>query len=306
MGQSDDVLSIETMLTDPCFNELSVFPLCTNDAEVHTRIETFVSLLRRLRKYGFVKLRSEHGLSDFKLTETMSLFEYCQLAFTKDNPNKKDRDNAIFLFTFVRKPYLKDNEESNFGDYDEVKYCSDEVKNTWRNCYGFYIAYILNSFAVSFDVPITNPCQLKLIRNKIVNTKIVVDSEQIVEIANVSNVNQLDNDGFIIHALSEKEINVPKAGSNKVHTFTLPSHHGIKECQQHGEMLLQSPYVVDILNSIPFDSSEKQYIHNVYPDGIIEVRLHWTKAGYGLKIATSAQDIIEAWWIAKNLQHRFD
>lgn len=305
MGQSDDVLSIETMLTDPCFNELSVFPLCTNEEEMRMRIETFVSLLRKLRKYGFAKLRCEHGLSDFKLTKAMSLFEYCQSAFAKDNQNKKDRDNANFLFTFIRKPYLKDNEESNFGDYDEVKCCLDERNNTWCDCYGLYIAHILKSFAVSFDVSITNPCKLKLTKNKIVNTNIVVESEQIVNIANISNLGQLENDMFTIRTLSEKEINVPKAGSNKALSFTLPSHHGVKECMQHGEQLLQSPYVVDILNSIPFDPSEKQYIHNVYPNGIIEVRLHWTKVGYGLKIATSAQDIIEAWWVAKNLQNYF-
>lgn len=210
------------------------------------------------------------------------------------------------MFTFIRKPYLKDNEESCFGDFDEVKYCSDENNGTWRDCYGLYIAFLLKSFTISFDGAISSTCKLKLIKNKTENSNIVVDFEKIVDIANISNENQLDTDEFIIHTLSGKEINVPKAGVNKAQTFTLPSHHGIKECTQHGKELLQNPYVVDILNSIPFNSTETQYIHNVCSDGIIEVRLHRTKVGYGLKIATSAQDIIEAWWIAKHLQNHFD
>lgn len=291
------------MLADPCFNELSIFPLCTNDAEVRSRIETFISLLRRLKKYGFSKLRCEHGLRDFKLTDTMSLYDYCQTSHS--NSNSKDRDNAAFLFTFIRRPYLKDNEESCFGDFDEVKYCSDENNGTWCDCYGLYIAFLLESFTISFDGAIPSTCKLKLIKNKTENSNIVVDSEKIVEIANISNENQLDTDEFIIHTLSGKEINVPKAGVNKTQTFTLPSHHGIKECRRHGRELLQNPYVVDVINSIDFDSKEKQYIHKIHPDGKIEVRLHWTKIGYGLIISTSAQDIIEARWIAKHLQKRF-
>lgn len=291
------------MLTDPCFNELSVFPLCANDAEVHTRIETFVSLLCRLKKYGFSKLRCEHGLSDFKLTDTMSLYDYCQAS--RSNSNSKDRDKATFLFTFIRKPYLKDNEEFCFGDFDEVKYCSDENNDTWRDCYGLYIAFLLKSFTVSFDGAISSTCKLKLIKNKTENSNIVVDCEKIVDIANISNENQLDTDEFIIRTLSEKEINVPKAGVNKAQKITLPSHHGINECRKHGKELLKNPYVVEVINSIDFDSKEKQYIHKIHPDGKIEVRLHWTKTGYGLIISTSAQDIIEACWIAKHLQKRF-
>ncbi len=293
------------MLTDPCFNELSVFPLCTNDVEVRTRIETFISLLRRLKKYGFTKLRCEHGLSDFKLTETISISDYSQSALVKGNHDNKDRNNALFLFSFVRKPYLNDKEESFFGLFDEVKSCLNEDDNEWIDCYGLYIAYLLKSFVVSFDTVTDNPCKLKLIKNKINNGSIVVDSEKIVSIANISNESQLENDELIIQTLSEQDINVSEAGKNKALKFTIPSHHGKKECMKHGKELLKIPYVVDILNSIPFDPSEKQYIHKVHPNGNIEVRLHWTKRGYGLIIATSANDIIEAWRIAKELQRHF-
>lgn len=293
------------MLADPCFNELSVFPLCTNDVEIHTRIETFVSLLRRLRNYGFNKIRCEHGISDFRLTDTMTLRDYCQAAYSKSNQDNKDKNNANFLLAAIRKPYLTNDEESCFGNFDEAKYCSDESNDTWCDCYGLYVAFLLESFTVGFDGSISSQCKLKLTKNKIKDSKVTVDSEKIVSIANISNENQLDSDEFIIHTLSEKEINVPKAGINKAQTFNLPSHHGIKECMQHGKVLLKSPYVVDILNSIPFNRTEKQYLHKVHPDGIIEVRLHWTKSGYGLNISTSARDIIEAWWVAKHLQKHF-
>lgn len=294
------------MLAEPCFNELSVFPLCTSDAEVIERIDAFVALLHRLGRYGFKKIRCEHGLSDLRLTEDQTLYEYCQTAYSKDNKDRKSRNNAEFLWTFIRKPYLKDDEESEFGNFDEVKYCVDKDKNTWCDCYGFYAAYLLNSFVVSFNMKVSNPCKLKLIKYKKEQDKFVIDSLKIVEIANVSNVEQLDNDDYVIDTLSEKDLKVPKASADeKQMEFTLPTHHGKKECMSHGKLLLQSPYVIKILNSIDFDSSERHYIHRVQSDGIIEVRLHRTKMGYGLMIATTARDIIETRWVAKKLDETY-
>lgn len=291
------------MLADPCFNELSVFPLCANDAEVTTRIDAFVALLHRLGRYGFKKIRCEHGLSDFRLTEKQTLSEYCQMAYSRDNKDRKARNNADFLCTFIRKPYLKEDEEPRFANFDEVKYCVDKDNNTWCDCFGLYAAYLINSFVVSFNTQVSNPCKLKLIKYKKDQDKIVIDLLKYVEIANVANIEQLDNDDYVIETLSGKDLMVPKASvDEKQMEFTLPSHHGKKECMRHGKLLLQNPYVVKILNSIDFDSSERYYIHKVCPDGIIEVRLHWTKMGYGLMIATTARDVVESMWIAKKLK----
>jgi hypothetical protein len=228
------------------------------------------------------------------------------MAYSRDNIDRKARNNAEFLWAFIRKPYLMEDEESGFGNFDEVKYCVDKDNNTWCDCYGLYAAYLLNSFVVSFNMQVSNPCRLKLIKYKKEKDGIIIDSLKHVEIANVSNAAQLDNDNYVIETLSEKDLEVPKASADeKQMDFTLPLHHGKKECMSHGKQLLHSPYVVKILNSIDFDSSERHYIHKVQSDGIIEIRLHWTKMGYGLMIATTARDIIESMWIAKKLEESY-
>lgn len=303
MGESDDAscLAMEN-LPEPCFNELSVHPLCTSAKEMENRVNKLIGLLKRLRQYGFARVRCEHGLYDFKLSETLTLHEYCK---SLSNQGWNEKNNAAFLYSCIRKPYLNSQEETSFESYSDVKYCSDETKNEWSDCYGLYVAYLLGSFTISLDSGgCNNTCyKLKLFSPAKDGSPKLVTQE--VSVMNVADVNQLDTSMDIIDTISNMPINVPVSGVLKKESFTLPAHHGKKECIEHGKRLLDDPYVVDILNSIDFDSSEHCYIHSVKPDGIIEIRLYWTKLGYGLSVLTSARDIIDAWWIAKRLEKNY-
>lgn len=298
MGKSNDETGVSDMLPEPCFNELSVYPLCSTEEEVKTRVASLVSLMKRLKKYGFQRVRCEDGLSDFKLTKDTTLHDYCQAIYHKGG----DKTRADFLVSCVRKPYLNANEEESFDMFANVLYCSDEAEDVWVDCFGLYAAYLLGSFTVSIDHGLENivSCKLKLISAPKAGSQ--KEEYKVVEVINVSNEKQLDNCEEIIQKISDYPISVPEGGSLKKTSFTLPEHHGKKECNEHGKILLQDPYVIDILDSIDFRSSERDYIHAVKPDGIIEVRLHWTKAGYGLKVSTSASDAIESWWVAKRLR----
>lgn len=287
-------------MIEPCFNELSVEPLCLTEDEVSKRVLTFARLLSHLHKYGIRKVRYENGIEDTLLCTDFTLRDYCLKFLKSRNPkDAQDRKNVETLLAMIRKPYMNEMEEPSFNRYDDVKYVEGEVE---KDCMGLYVAHLLDSFSVGFDNGVSSPCRLKLIKK---NKEGEVKTEY-ANIAFITSEEQCILDKAFIDIMSSQQMTVSAIEkSEDQKKFTLPIHHGIKECQAHGELLMDDPYVKDILVSIPFDSSERNYIHDVLPDGAIEVRLYWTKKGYGLRISTTAKDVVEGWWIAKRLNSKY-
>ena len=61
-----------------CFNDLSVLPLCQNEAEAEERVRRFVTLLKEVRNHtGITKVRHAGDISMIRLTEGMTMQDYC-------------------------------------------------------------------------------------------------------------------------------------------------------------------------------------------------------------------------------------
>lgn len=282
-------------MVEPCFNELTMIPYCSTEDEVEQRVDSFISTLNTLKQHGIKRVRYENGFSDIILKEGLSLEDYCNQAATGKRKNNRD-----FLYSFLKKPYLNEGEESVFNKYDDCVFLSEQDESI--NCLGLYVAFIMNSFAVGFENGIFKDnknlnCHLCLTKNnQIFHARVVcmtrpehLFDEEIIEI--LSNQDDLPVDKTIIPD-EKKKIHISK-------------HHGIKECLTHARELISSKYVTEILNSIDFDRSEKQYIHKITEPNLLEIRLYWTKGGYGLCVATTGKDIIQTKWIAKNLDKKF-
>jgi len=70
--------------------------------------------------------------------------------------------------------------------------------------------------------------------------------------------------------------------------------------------LIQSEYIMQIINSLPFNSNERNYIRKCYPNGQIEIVLIKTDKGLGMKIQTTGRNIKETEAIGKILQEKYD
>ncbi len=280
-------------MLEPCFNELSVQPLCLTDDEVKNRVSTLSKLLSKLRSYGIKSIRIENGLADILLKKDFNLFQYCIQAHSSE-----ERNQANMFYSMFHPPYLPEEKEDLLSTYSDVKHMTESGDEI--NCYGLYIAHLLKSFAIGLDTGIKSPCKLKLIQKEQTTLKIE-------EIIHLSKIEQFYQDERFANFMSNQPIIGVKEvdSTNKRTDVNVPQHHGKKECTEHGKELLQNPYVKGILTSIDWNSSEKEYIHKVNSDGSIEVRLHWTKKGYGLRISTTATDLVEAYWVAKRLNEKY-
>lgn len=83
-------------------------------------------------------------------------------------------------------------------------------------------------------------------------------------------------------------------------------HHGNDILMNFAKKLVQSEYVKEIIKSNPYESYEREFIHQVYNDGKIDLVLTNTDRGLGLKIQTTGRNLKETRRIADILKEKFD
>lgn len=94
----------------------------------------------------------------------------------------------------------------------------------------------------------------------------------------------------------------------------IPQEKPIKIREDHGKDILtefsnklcQCEYVEGIVNSLPFNPKESNFIHTIKDNGLIEVVLYWTDPGYGLVVQTTGKNKKETEEIAKILRRKYE
>ncbi len=281
-------------MIEPCFNELSTkHHLCNTREEVDSCVTTFVNLLKELEQFGVKRLRYEGYFSDITLQNGYTLCDYCNIP-----QNKNHRE---FLYSHMRRPYMNEEEEEPFYTYSDYKFVTKDKQRF--DCIGLYVSYITKSFSIGFNMGLFKDdrhinCNLSLSQD---------NKEQTATVCCLTLPRHIDTDSFVELMSEQKDLPVPlceiRPQDKKIR---LPNHHGKDECEAHAKKLVKCKYVREILNSIDFAPSEKDYIHKVHDDNIIEIRLTKTKGGYGLCVSTTANNKIQNHWIAKHLKNNFE
>lgn len=296
-------------MLEPCFNEWSEKPYCRTKDEMDLRVLNYVRLLKALQKYGIQKVRYEHGLASIHMSTDTTLYDYCEKELINRNQNSSKLNEINLLFSMVHRPYLQDSEENLFTKYSDVKLLLNTSQGVSEvDCLGAYAAFLLKSFVVGFKTKESDSnVQLKLIDSNCSNGE---PKEQSASVLNITDSSNVANNVRLGELLSTQPnigvFKVDKCSQTNTKKVNVAGHHGKNVCDAFGEMLKKDEYVRDIINSIDWKSEEKRFIHRINEDGTIEIRLHWTKKGYGIKISTSATDIVQAYWIAKHLQDKYD
>ena len=88
--------------------------------------------------------------------------------------------------------------------------------------------------------------------------------------------------------------------------IALRDDHGNDILLAFANRLLNSNYVLSIINSLPFNPRAINLIRRVYPDGRIEMVLHWDDRGLGLVIQTTGRNLRKTYEISLKLKEQFD
>ncbi len=87
--------------------------------------------------------------------------------------------------------------------------------------------------------------------------------------------------------------------------IALRDEHGKNILEAFSEKIIRSPYVKEIINSLPFNPQRINPIRRTFPDGKIEFILTWTDEGYGLSIQTTGHNLAQTKAIALHLENNY-
>lgn len=87
--------------------------------------------------------------------------------------------------------------------------------------------------------------------------------------------------------------------------ISLRNDHGADILADFSKRLIKCPYVVGVINSLPFNSYERKFIRKIREDGLIEIVLPWTDKGYGIVVKTTGRTMKETEKIGKIIMEEY-
>lgn len=261
------------MSRDVFFNELSI---PTGRGLGYEEIEALRGLylaLRSVSKGDFVcRLDGEH------------LANLVQGVMTQSN----GRDVKDFLYAFLRPPFEGDSSED-----DQAKYIQSEWRCDNEECFGLAMASILDTLAISIN---HEPWNVPIVHIK-------RDASR-VSVRNCGCAEHVDAHGeWLESSVKPEPITCGTPPDDK--PLKLRDDHGIDVLRAFAKRLLRSEYVVGVVNSLEFHPKARRFIRNCSDDGMVELVLNWTDAGYGLAVQTTGRNRRETEEIARRLEEKF-
>jgi hypothetical protein len=215
--------------------------------------------------------------------------------FCKDPRTRTFRDT---IFAIYRYPFIDDDTEEE-DRYIQNSFSILRDENRLR-AHGLAAAYLYQTVGISFcSAPFWDALRFVL--------QIEGKEENCVEILSVSKPEHFEEQVFLEWKENNTEIQLVECSipiTDKC--ISLRDDHGKDVLQQFAERLIYSSYIVAVINSLPYNSNETNFIRKVKPDGIIEIVLTNTDKGLGLVAKTTGRNYKETEAIAKILREKFD
>ena len=279
---------------DLIFNEISANYLTNSEHEAKIRMRDLLDVCKKAKENGFSYFRIERKFYSKKLKETYTIVDW--LNDRSISPTQKS-----FFLSYRRFPYIEESDEGAETTFIEKSYSlneADELIFNGEETEGLAVAYIYDTIAASF--PVNEVWQKVYIKVTEKEHKI----EREVEVKHVSLLEHFDAHKNFIEA--NKEIVLQETAlSPHEKTIHLRDDHGKNILTDFAKKVINSSYVVEVINSLPFNPKEGNFIRKTYPDGKIEIVLIWTEKGYGLIIQTTGRNHRETEKIAQVLEEKY-
>ena len=295
------------MMVEPSFNELTISKEPMSNDKIEAVANGYIDLLTQLKTYGIKKVRYFYSFRDIYIAQGYSLEDYCGTYLNNRQYTNSEQQKRVYLLLAMQKypAFQGQAEEKKYEEWSDVTF-SYQDSSGLHECTpdGLYQAYLFDSFTIGFNQGVVDKkCAITLKRTEKKDDNSLSEYKRTAEIFNITCKEQCLCERDFAEYMSKYPILINFR--DKKTKYSLTSHHGFDRYGGHADLLFADKYVVDVLSTISFDSRERRYIHQVYSDGRIEVRLHWEKAGYGLLISTMGEDLIQTYWIAKYLENKY-
>ncbi len=281
------------MTNEICFNDLSTNPLCKSQEDIDYRVSRYIQTLKAVGKQGIKKVRYSGKLMYVPLSDNCSVQDYC-------NMNMKD-DNVRLIMSMATMPQVPDDDdailEQYFGTTTFIHRDGEQI-----NADGFNAAFCMDTYCIGFaSEQFWNESRF------IITVTNNGHQEEHVWYA-VSSADHVENQEF----LNWKEQFLPVVLCETQlkpleKSIDLREDHGKDKLMEHARNLRNSPYVISIMTSLPFQDYTRSYINknSDFVNGLIDITLFWEERGYSMRVKTTGRNVRETMKIAELLTKKY-
>jgi len=270
-------------------NDLSIIPLARDFHDACLRVCRFIKAFKSRPKDIFeTRICSEQSLENIQLTQDLDLQSFCK--------DLKGRTLGTLLLGLTKHPYIDPGsiQEDQFleGNYNLQKDDKEIL------AYGLAAAFLNESVGISFaSEPFWDNVKFSLKDN---------NKNVVYTVLSVSSPSHFQSHDFLKWRDDHTPVVIIMSDipydQKRIH---LRDDHGSDVLRSFASKLVRSPYVVEIINSLPFNPNSNSFVKAIKENGLIEVVLTWTDKGLGLVIKTTGRNHNETQMIASILQREF-
>jgi len=274
-------------MMDLIFNELSLYHKLSNIHAAKTIMIQLIKTCKAARKFGFDRMRVRHDFEQLILLENYTILEWL-------NDGGVSRTYKDLLLSIKRYPYIESSNESIENQFISNYYYFHENDNSGlkgQEVEGFAVAFLYNTLSISLaSHMIWKKTEIRLLEK-------IESREQVVNLKHISDVQHLVvHQNWIDNKLPITPKTTKKSPKNK--NINLRKDHGEDILKKFAMKLNNSPYIIETLNSLPYNPNNRRFIKQCYPDGKIEIVLPWTDKGFGIIVLTTGGNLQETKYIA--------
>lgn len=243
-----------------------------------------------LSEYGNIKaLREVYiRLKDFGITTCRISNEEINRIYSYLGRESQYRAFRDYFFAFFKAPY----EDNDLVDAHSNEYLMHEWQYKDEKCFGLAMAYLTDTISLSMD-----PSRWKE------KVDIFRDGDLIC-VRNISDPLHVDYHREWFEGLKPIEL-ISTSRSPMEKKLKLRDDHGKDVLTAFAKKLFRNKYVEEVVNSLCFNSFDRQFIRRINEDGIVECVLYWYDEGYGLAVKTTGRNMKETQAIAEILDKEY-
>ncbi|KAA8478216.1 hypothetical protein BDE36_2520 [Arcticibacter tournemirensis] len=276
---------------DFIFNELCFGNVATDIHAGKKGINNLLQVCKKGRESGMSRLAIRTDFYEQYLAEN-----YCVRDWLSDP--SVTRTYKDLLLSIVRHPYIEDGDTSTEERFISSYGFLNEEKNT--SVEGLAVAYLYKTIAVSL-------CSAEKWNSHEIDIRFSeADSEdQNIKVRHASQISHIEqHKDWIISRLGIKLAVTDLQIQQKA--ISLRDDHGKDLLLKFSKKLIRSPYVTRVINSLPFNPHNNDFVKSCYPDGRVELVLTGTDQGLGLVIQTTGTTLLETEAVAAILREEFN
>ncbi|MEI7594508.1 MAG: hypothetical protein WCK02_02085 [Bacteroidota bacterium] len=279
------------------FNELSFQPYIDNEHTLKIQFIDFLKIFEVAKKqYGFKHIVFPANIRELKVTANNKTFYEWVCAIAHQGDKNK-------ILSVVKKPFTSEILAEKVDDLSKFYYVNKDVGIPETYCSGLATSFVLEFLCSSLSSNILWD-ENKIEFHKIINEEFETESVSVVNISKEIHFAADDVKHFVEY-LGDVVLDITNTEPEKK-SISLRNDHGKDKLLTFSKKVVNSKYVVSVINSLPFNPRAINLIKEVYSDGKIEMVLYWEDNGIGVIIQTTGKNYRETKAIADILKKEFD